>query len=65
MMSDDEKPDNVVSLTFGSAPLPDEDPMNLTCPDCTNVYWLINTEGVIKCSYCEWELPDMEDVEHE
>ena len=47
-MDDDDKKDNVVSLTFGATPLPDEDPMNLTCPDCTNVYWLINTEGVIK-----------------
>ena len=60
-MEDDDKKDNVVSLTFGSVPLPDEDPINLTCPDCSNVYWLINTGGIIKCSYCGWEIPDMED----
>ena len=61
---DDEKPDNVVTLVLTTAP-PVEDavPDNLACPDCANQYWLINAERVISCSYCEWELPDMEDVD--
>ena len=59
MMSDDEKPDNVVSLVLTTAP-PVEDavPDNLACPDCANQYWLINTERVISCSYCECVMGD-------
>ena len=60
---DDEKPDNVVNLIIAPDQLVEEDgPMNLTCPDCNNAYWLINTEGVIKCSYCEWEMGETDET---